>query len=416
MTFVIVLLQIQINKNTHTCASRSRVLNRMASQAWIAERAVPLLRDDPSMGAKAVRKELEKQYKVKINYQTCWYGRQRAADKLFGKWDDSFDWLYRFKAEVELRSPGSVVEIDTVQVGDKVHFSRFFCAFKAQIDGFLEGCRPYISIDSTHLNGQWNGQLPSANGIDGHNWMFPIAFGFFQSETKENWIWFMEQLAKALGPVEHLAICTDACKGLEAAVKQVFPRVEQRECFRHLMENMEKRFCGSTYAGQYMWPAARAYSEEKFDRLMAKATTGRSDIWPWLNEHHKLKWARSKFSEEIKCDYINNNLAESWNSWIKEFKDLPLDSLADAIRIKTLELWERRRKISVAMSGDILPAVIHQLNAASKGLGHLKVLKGNPREAEVAVWYQGEEIRRHVVYLEEQKCTCREWQVSGDYC
>ena len=67
----------------------------------------------------------------------------------------------------------------------------------------FKGCRPYISIDSTHLNGQWNGQLPSANGIDGHNWMFPIAFGFFQSETKENWIWFMEQLAKALGPVEH---------------------------------------------------------------------------------------------------------------------------------------------------------------------------------------------------------------------
>ena len=95
---------------------------------------------------------------------------------------------------------------------------------------------------------------------------------------------------------------------------------------------------------------------------------------------------------------------------------MPLDSLADAIGIKTLELWERRRKISVAMSGDILPAVIHQLNAASKGLGHLKVLKGNPREAEVDVWYQGEEIRRHVVYLEEQKCTCREWQVSGKPC
>jgi len=32
------------------------------------------------------------------------------------------------------------------------------------------------------------------------------------------------------------------------------------------------------------------------------------------------------------------------------------------------------------------------------------------------VWYNGEEIRRHVVYLEEQKCTCREWQVSGRPC
>jgi hypothetical protein len=170
-----------------------------------------------SGGAKEVKKELENQYKIKIDYQTCWYGRQRAADKLFGKWDDSFDWLFRFKVEAELRSPGSVVEIATVKVGNKVHFSRFFCTFKGSIDGFLEGCRPYISIDSTALNGQWNGHMPAANAIDGHNWMFPIAFGFFDSETKENWIWFMEQLDKALGPLDKLAVCTDAYKGLEAA-------------------------------------------------------------------------------------------------------------------------------------------------------------------------------------------------------
>jgi hypothetical protein len=138
------------------------------------------------MGAKEVKEELEKKYKIKINYQTCWYGRQRAADKLFGKWDDSFDSLFRFKAEVELRSPGSVVEIDIVKVGKKVHFSRVFCAFKASIDGFLEGCRTYISIDSTALDGQWNGHMSAANAIDGHNWMFPIVFGFFDSDTKEN--------------------------------------------------------------------------------------------------------------------------------------------------------------------------------------------------------------------------------------
>jgi hypothetical protein len=160
----------------------------MASQGWIAERAVDFLKDNPTMGAKALKKELVKKYPVEINYQTCWYGRQRAANKLFGKWDDSFDWLYRFKAEVELRSLGSVVEIDTIQVGKKIHFSRFFCAFKACIDGFLEGCRPYISIDATALNGQWNGQLASATAIDGHKWMFPIAFGFFDTKTKDNWV------------------------------------------------------------------------------------------------------------------------------------------------------------------------------------------------------------------------------------
>ena len=168
--------------------------------------------------------------------------------------------------------------------------------------------------------------------------------------------------------------------------------------------------------GQYMWPAARAYTEVKYERLVVKVVVGSADILPWLNEHHKLLWARSKFSADIKCDYINNNLAECWNAWIKQLKDLPLDSLADAIRIKTMVLFEKRRKISLALTGVILPTVIHQLNASIKGLDHLQVTKGNPQEAKVTVMYKGEEIRRHVVYLDLQECTCREWQVSGKPC
>ena len=48
----------------------------------------------------------------------------------FGKWDDSFDWLYRFKAEVEIRSPGTIVEIATEEIDGKIHFSRFFLLFQ----------------------------------------------------------------------------------------------------------------------------------------------------------------------------------------------------------------------------------------------------------------------------------------------
>ena len=48
-------------------------------------------------------------------------------------------------------------------------------------------------------------------------------------------------------------------------------------------------------------------------------------------------------------------------------------------------LFEKRRKISLALTSVILPAVIHQLNATSKGLDHLQVTKWNPQEAEVTV-------------------------------
>ena len=49
--------------------------------------------------------------------------------------------------------------------------------------------------------------------------------------------------------------------------------------------------------------------------------------------------------------------------------------MANAIREKIMVLFAKRRKISRALSPGILPGIIHQLNAASRGLGHLKVSK-----------------------------------------
>jgi len=87
--------------------------------------------------------------------------------------------------------------------------------------------------------------------------MYPVAFGFIDSENENNWIWFMSQLQRAIGSPPHLAICTDACKGLENAVHEVFPHADQRECFRHLMQNFVKYFYGDGLGRMY--PAARAY-------------------------------------------------------------------------------------------------------------------------------------------------------------
>ena len=189
----------------------------------------------------------------------------------------------------------------------------------------------------------------------------------------------MEQLSKAIGPMEKLAACTDACKGLESAVAQVFPNCEQRERFRHLMDNMKKHYSGDVYV-ENMWPAARAYTPYKFKYFFDKVLEASPDVQDWLDAHHKLLWARSKFSAGIKCDYINNNLAECWNSWIKEHKDVPVHCLADAIREKTLTLFAKRRKIANSLSPGILPAVIHQLNAHAESgrslesLAHMHLL------------------------------------------
>ena len=79
-------------------------------------------------------------------------------------------------------------------------------------------------------------------------------------------------------------------------------------------------------------------------------------------------------------------------------------------------MFEKRRRISRALPEVILPAIIHKLNASSKGIGHLKVTKGMPDQAEVTEIYKNVEVRRHVVYLNEQSCTCRQCQVTSKHC
>jgi hypothetical protein len=44
----------------------------------------------------------------------------------------------------------------------------------------------------------------------------------------------------------------------------------------------------------------------------------------WLKEYHSGLWYRSDFNLAIKCDYITNNIAEMFNNWIKDHKDLPV--------------------------------------------------------------------------------------------
>jgi hypothetical protein len=106
---------------------------------------------------------------------------------------------------------------------------------------------------------------------------------------------------------------------------------------------------------------------------------------------------RCTFDRDIKCDYINKNLAECFNNWVKDHKDLPVVELADKIREKIMVTWEKRRRISERLSGVILPAIIQQLNAKSRGLGHLKVISARKGYAEVF---------DHSPKQERHMCTC----------
>ena len=90
-----------------------RLKMKMASYNWISKKVIPFLKKSPNMGSKELQ-ELEEKYDVTLGYSTVHLGHEMASKQLFDSWEESFGYLFNFKAEIELRMPGSVVEIDVI--------------------------------------------------------------------------------------------------------------------------------------------------------------------------------------------------------------------------------------------------------------------------------------------------------------
>ncbi|PWA36330.1 transposase, MuDR, MULE transposase domain protein [Artemisia annua] len=105
------------------------------------------------------------------------------------------------------------------------------------------------------------------------------------------------------------------------------------------------------------------------------------EVIAYLNKHHNKTWSRSKFGTISKCDYITNNISESFNSWVGDARLRPVLDLLDAIREMLMNL------------------------------GDYQVSRSSDNRAEVK--YKG---RRWEVLLDEKTCSCRAWQVKGLPC
>jgi len=304
------------------------------------------------------------------------------------------------------------VNIDHYTINGKIRFRRMFFALKPCLDGFLNGCRPYLAVDSTFLTGRFKGQLATASAVDGHNWLYPVCFGVFDSETNDNWIWFMNQVRQAIGCPRGLAIHSDAGQAVMSGIDEVFPEAEKRECMFHLVNNFKKQHRGKVF-DDHLWAAAYSCNPYLFEKHWHAMEKKKPAATNYLRQFHTRLWTRSQFSPFCKVDYVTNNLAECLNNWLKHFKSLNLDDLMDKIRQLLMIKWNQRRKVAKKWEGRVLPHIIHKLNEQSRELS-LELDECSEEVAEVTA--MGGSGFRFVVNLEEKTCSCRKWQVCGIPC
>lgn len=214
---------------------------------------------------------------------------------------------------------------------------RLYICFGACKEGFLLGCRPLIGLDGCHLKGsQKGGQLLSAVGIDANNNMFPIAFSIVEGELKDTWKWFLQQLDDDLSISENphsWTIMSDKQKGLLPAVDEVLRNVEHRFCARHMHANFQKDgFSGNTLE-QHFWAVCKATTEADFNNRMEELRKLNPNAADWLSTRESRHYCRAFFSTFPKCDMLLNNLCESWNSSILNFRDKNILTMCEGIRM-----------------------------------------------------------------------------------
>ena len=108
----------------------------------------------------------------------------------------------------------------------------------------------------------------------------------------------------------------------------------------------------------------------------------------YLEEHHNKLWARSKFGELSKVDYVCNNLAESFNSKIRELKSLSMVLLLDAIRQAIMVKIDLRQIICARKFAGhvIVPKVVLLLNARTGAMRGIKMRMNRSSNTEAEVY------------------------------
>ena len=62
----------------------------MTSQGWVAQRTVPIIQSDPTIGCKGLLGQLEDTYGTTIEYHVAWKGKDIAQKEIYGSMRQSF--------------------------------------------------------------------------------------------------------------------------------------------------------------------------------------------------------------------------------------------------------------------------------------------------------------------------------------
>jgi hypothetical protein len=209
-------------------------------------------------------------------------------------------------------------------------FDKLGIVFREGLQAFRHYASCGLSVDGTFIKNAVGGVLLIACFRNGNMELQIVACGIVSIENEENWFWFLDLILKNLATLPAFII-SDRDKGLLPALAKVAPEIMHFYCFRHLMENFNKKFKSKTLRN-LAWKVARSRSEIEFKSATEELKQMNEAALQWLMDIPVEKWSVLHSPFPRFGVYTSNNV-ESINAALKATRKLPiLDLLIDIER------------------------------------------------------------------------------------
>ncbi|XP_009618093.2 uncharacterized protein [Nicotiana tomentosiformis] len=327
-----------------------------------------------------------------------------------------FGRILNYRDELLRTKPGTTCVVrlskETHEDGRKM-FVAFYICFDALKKAFLDGCRRCIGFDGYFLKGVCKGQLLVVVCKDGNNQILPLAWAIVEVENTFYWRWFVKLLKNdlELGDGTKLTVITDMQKRLDKAMSEILPQVEHRMCARHILANWSK-IRRDIERRNYFWRCARSIYEQELKKNLDHIEKIGDKIVEDLLYYNKERWCKVYFKYFSNCDSVDNNMAETFNSWILGPSHKTIIIMLEEIRVKMMIRIAQMRDFYDTWISDISPMAV-------------KVLQENTSKSiKCVVHWNGQysyEVKeghnsKHIVNLNRLTCTCRAWILKGIPC
>ncbi|GKU96825.1 hypothetical protein SLEP1_g10017 [Rubroshorea leprosula] len=329
--------------------------------------------------------------KVNITLDKAEKAKKHVMTQLEGSYVDEYKYLKSYTKilrDSHLENTVVVTAIETSSSDTRI-FHRMYVCLHSLKQGWKDGCRRFFGVDGCFLKGI-----------------------LVESECLESWQWFFELLKTDLdlSTGAGVTVMSDEHQAILSTVELILPEAEHRHCARHIYCNWAKLGQRGDEIKICFWNCAKATFQddfiEKLGDLFAKNMQGHDDLLGYPRKH----WCKAFIQENCKCDSIDNNISETFNSWILGARCKAIIAMNDHIRDQLmLRIADKRLFAEKWPEGDdIAPRIrkkLEELKAESQGCG---VQPNGVNEFEV-----NDGGDQHVVKFDDKTCTCRYWQLSG---